>query len=83
MVQVVGDEGDVEEDDAGVDGEVDALPFREGGLVGPRRRWLGTDEGSEREGNGGGLGYELAASLGRGRGGGEGGAGEETVATPS
>lgn len=36
MGRVVGDEGDVEEDDAGVDGEEDALP------LGERRRLVGT-----------------------------------------
>lgn len=68
MVHVVGDEGNVEEDDARVDWEVDTFPLREGGLLGPGGGG-GSGEGGEREGCGGGLEDELAASRGGGAGG--------------
>jgi hypothetical protein len=73
MGGVVWDEGDVEEDDAGVDGQEDALP------LGERRRFVrasrggpaGQDERGDG-GRGGGVGDEAAAVDG---GGGRGGLG--------
>jgi len=60
---VVGDEGDVEEYDAGVDGQVHALPLgQRRRVVRPSRRssphW-GQDE--RGDGGGGGVGNETAA----------------------
>lgn len=63
MGGVVGDEGDVEEDDAGVDGQEDALP------LGERRRAVrarrGGPAGGQDErrdgGRGGSVGNEAAA----------------------
>lgn len=72
MVGVIGDEGNVEEDNAGVDGEVNALPFG-------KRRFIGARGRGERknEGNGSGVDNEAAAGLGGGGRGVKGGAGEE------
>lgn len=72
MGWVVGDEGDVEEDDARVDGQEDALPLRERGRAVRARR--GGPAGQDERGDGGsGVGNEAAAVDGgggsRGRGG--------------
>lgn len=68
MGGVVGDEGDVEQDDAGVDGEPDALPLRQ--VLRARRGDPGQQQrrGGGGDGRGGGVGNEAAAGRGGGVG---------------
>lgn len=66
VVWVLGDEGNVQEDDARVDRKIDPLPVGEGRLLRPRRL-READQGPEGERNGGrsSLPQELAATLRR------------------
>jgi len=69
MGWVVGDEGDVEEDDAGVDGQEDALPLGERRRAVRARRGGPAGQDERRDGGrGGSVGNEAAAVDGGGRG---------------